>query len=187
MRWVRQTALTDKQDDDYHGDPDSKRDENSGVCVMREEREDLASVGGAQEGEERVTDQAADGQSGQEFGSRILHSACGDHERHERKWRREQRGNNDGSEAAVFESVDNFCDSFLREALCERLLTTSSGDAIDEESAEDGTESGHGGVVEPEMLGAGGEEDGGDIHAAGEREHGAVEQAQGNQADSAEM
>ena len=61
MRWVRQTALTDKQEDDYHGDPDSKRDENSGVCVVREEREDLASVGGAQEGEEGVTDQAADG------------------------------------------------------------------------------------------------------------------------------
>jgi len=187
MRWVRQTALTDKQDDDYDGDPDSKRDENSGVCVVGEQRENVASVGGAQEGEERVTDQAADGQSDQEFGSRILHSACGDHERHERKWRREQRGNNDGSEAPVFESVDNFFDSFLREALCERLLTTSSGDAIGEEAAEDGTESGHGGVVEPEMLGAGGEEDGGDIHAAGERDHGAVEQAQGNQADSAEM
>ncbi len=104
MRWVRQTALTDKQDDDYDGDPDSKRDENSGVCVVGEQRENVASVGGAQEGEERVTDQAADGQSDQEFGSRILHSACGDHERHERKWRREQRGNNDGSEAPVFES-----------------------------------------------------------------------------------
>src|SRR5260370_37856478 len=138
MRWVRQTALTDKQDDDYHGDPDSKRDENSGVCVMREEREDLASLGGAQEGEERVTDQAADGQSGQEFGSRILHSACGDHERHERKWRREQRGNNDGREAPVFGSVDNFFDFFLRESLREGLLTPSSRNAVGEQAASAG-------------------------------------------------
>ena len=85
------------------------------------------------------------------------------------------------------ESVDNFFDSFLREALCERLLTTSSGDAIGEEAAEDGTERGHRGVVEPETFVAGGEENRGDIHAAGKRHHGAVEQAEGNQADSTEV
>lgn len=185
MRWMRHTALTDKQEDDYHGDPDSKRDENGGVCMMREEREDLASVGGAQEGEEGVTDQAADTQSGQESGSRILHSARGDHKRHKRKWRREQRGDDDRSEAPVFESVDNFCDSFFREAFCERLLTASSRNAIGEEAAEDGTERGHRGVVEPETFVAGGEENRGDIHAAGKRHHGAVEQAEGNQANSA--
>lgn len=63
----RLAALTNKQEDDYHGGSDSKRDENRCVHVMREEREDLASVGGAQEGEEGVTDEAADGHSGQKF------------------------------------------------------------------------------------------------------------------------
>src|SRR5882757_10201272 len=92
------SALAGDQDGDYRCDYDRDADKNRYVGVAGEEREDLWSIDGAEEGEERVADEAADGYRNQKLGKRILHGAGGDHEGNQRKWRGKQRGDNDRGE-----------------------------------------------------------------------------------------
>ena len=74
------SALTRHENGDYRSEDNRESDENYEIRVAGEEREDLWSIDGTQEGKERVTEEAPDCHGGQEFRKRILHGAGGDHE-----------------------------------------------------------------------------------------------------------
>src|SRR6267154_486471 len=103
------SAVAGDQGGDYDRDPDKNRY----VGVAGEEREDLWSIDGAEEGKERVANEAADGYCSQEFGKRILHGAGGDHEGNQRKWRGKQRGDKDRGETPALKRFQNFIDSLF--------------------------------------------------------------------------
>lgn len=187
MGWLGDVLLVLPEVDDESGE-DGEEQNNcycAGVAELFHEVEDLHAVAASEEGEDGVSGGAAQGQCGEELRGGILERAS-----HEQKWsygdgRRQHCRNGDGKESPAFESFVESLNFVVRKLFLDSFLAAGASDAVSEKSAEERTDRGHEGVVEPEILLLGGQENGGDIHSAGNRDGGVVEKAERDEADSA--
>jgi hypothetical protein len=175
-------------DDDAGEDERGKDDADEfGMAVSGDDGDDAAAVVFAEIGEDEVAHGAAGGESDEKFSDGILHGSGDEEKRNHGHGRRDHPGDRDGAETPAFKNFGDFIDSAFREFAFESFFAAFAREAVGDEAAEEGTERGHQGVVEPPLRLAGGEENGGDVHGAGDWERRIIEQREGNQADAAEV
>src|ERR1700693_1439676 len=92
--------------------------------------------------------------------------------------RRQHSGDGDSEESPAFEGFVEFLNFATWKLFLDRFLAAGAGDAVGEEAAEEGTDSGHEGVIKPEILLRSGQKDGGDIHGARHGDGGVIEKAE---------
>lgn len=180
-------AVPEKEGDD--GRDNHKRDDGQyeGLSRVQEEPDYFPSIARGQVGEEHVADNSSDGEGGQEFFNRVLHGARANQKWSEGKRRRQKSRDGNGARPPSLENLVEIAHSPTRKSALESFPSSPASQAIREVTPDERTCRGHEGVVNPGFLSPGAQNHQDQIHAAGKRNGGVIEQPEGNQAHAAEV
>jgi hypothetical protein len=180
------TCEEDEEDYNYDGD---QRDaiEQDRVAMVRDEREHMSPITCSEVGQNRVSDDPACRQRGQEFEHGIAHGSRSHKNGNQGRGGREQRGDCDCAKPPPAEDLVTFLHLPARNLASQRLLSAFAGEAVCNVRTCHRTKGGHQGIIKPEIDIARSQNDGEYIHGPGNGNDGAIEESQGNKAQATEM
>ena len=157
------------------------------MSVLRDEGEYLPSITRCQECQKYVPDNSSQREREQEFPHWILHGTRGKQKWNHGHWWRQQGGDSNRAQAPTLEDLVYLLQLPGREPARECFLSSFASKPVRDEASYHRTDGCHQGVVKPQLFVTCRQEDRKYVHAPRERDEGAVEEPEGNKAQTTEL